>query len=214
MSYVEPLLLSSPIIAILRASTPEYLVAAADVLVAEGINTLEFPLTTPGVLDAISAARSRLGERAAVGAGTVLTGGHAASAIAAGAQFTVSPAVCSAATHQAVQLGVPAIPGAMTPTEVLACVSDGAFMVKLFPAVTLGPVFIQQIKAPLPSVRFVATGGVGLSQAPAYLAAGASSLGVGSPLLGNALETGDLEALRLRARAWVQALGIVAVPAA
>lgn len=210
MSHVEQLLCSSPVIAILRASTARHLVAAAVVLVDEGFTTLEFPLTTPGVLDAISAARELVGDRAAIGAGTVLTAADAAAAIGAGAQFTVSPAVCSAATRQAVSLGVPAIPGAMTPTEVLACVSDGAFMVKLFPAVTLGPSFIRQIKAPLPSVQFVATGGVGLPEAATYLAAGASALGVGSPLLGDALETGDLDALRQRARAWAGTLGMVA----
>lgn len=210
MSYVQSLLLASPVIAILRASTPQYLVSAAEVLVSEGITTLEFPLTTPGVLNAIAGARSLLGERAAVGAGTVLSATDASSAIAAGAQFTVSPAVCSQATRQAVSLGIPAIPGAMTPTEVLACVADGAFMVKLFPAVTLGPTFIKQIKAPLPGVRFVATGGVGLAEAHGYLTAGASSIGVGSPLLGDALETGDLDDLRRRARAWAQTLGMVA----
>lgn len=211
MSYVEPLLLSSPVIAILRASSAEHLVAAAEVLVSEGITTLEFPLTTPGVLGAIAGARALLGSRAAVGAGTVLSAEDASYAIAAGAQFTVSPAVCSAATREAAALGVPAIPGAMTPTEVLTCVADGAFMVKLFPAVTLGPTFIKQMKAPLPSVKFVATGGVGLAEASGYLDAGASSLGVGSPLIGDALETGDLAALRLRARAWADALGMVAV---
>lgn len=211
MSHVEELLLNSPVIAILRASTAEHLVAAAEVLVQEGITTLEFPLTTPGVFEAITAARTLLGERAAVGAGTVLTAADASAAIAAGAQFTVSPAVCSEATREAAARNIPAVPGAMTPTEVLACVADGAFMVKLFPAVTLGAGFIKQIKAPLPSVKFVATGGVGLNDAQAYLAAGASSLGVGSPLLGDALETGDLDALRLRARAWAQTLGMVRV---
>lgn len=209
MSYVETLLLSSPIIAILRASTSEHLVAAAEVLVSEGITTLEFPLTTPGVHEAIRAARALLGDRAAVGAGTVLSAQDAARAVGAGAQFTVSPAVCSEATREAVAQGVPAVPGAMTPTEVLSCVADGAFMVKLFPAVTLGPTFIKQIKAPLPSVKFVATGGVGLAEAHDFLAAGASSLGVGSPLLGDSLETGDLDSLRIRARAWAQALGLI-----
>lgn len=208
MSYVETLLLSSPIIAILRASTNEHLVAVAEVLVSEGITTLEFPLTTPGVHEALTEARALLGDRAAVGAGTVLSAQDAAGAVAAGAQFIVSPAVCSEATREAVAQRIPAVPGAMTPTEVLSCVADGAFMVKLFPAVTLGPTFIKQIKAPLPSVKFVATGGVGLTEARDFLTAGASSVGVGSPLLGDALETGDLDSLRIRARAWAQALGL------
>lgn len=206
MNYVETLLYSSRVIAILRSSSANHLVAAAQMLVHEGIRTLEFPLTTPGVYDAISEARALLGTEAAVGAGTVLSADDASRAVSAGAQFIVSPAVCSTATREAVSLGVPAIPGAMTPTEVLVCVSEGAFMVKLFPAVSLGPTFISQIKAPLPSVQFVATGGVGLADAQEYLAAGASALGVGSPLIGDALETGDLESLRARAKAWVQKL--------
>lgn len=202
MITATDLLDRSSLIAILRASTPDHLLSAASVLVGEGVTTLEFPLTTPGALDAITAARQVLGDRAAIGAGTVLTAADAAAAIGAGAQFTVSPAVCSAATREAGILGIPAIPGAMTPTEVLQCIEDGAHMVKLFPAVTLGPTFIKQITAPLPGIRFVATGGVGRDRAEEFLDAGASALGVGSPITGEFLESGDMEALRRLAQAW------------
>lgn len=128
--------------------------------------------------------------------------------VSAGAQFTVSPTVRSGATRAAVDRHVPAIAGAMTPTEVLACTADGAFMVKLFPAVTLGPGFIKQIKAPLPHIRFVATGGVGLAEAPC------TSTPVPPPWAwvhccwGIPWSPGDMDALRERARAWARVLNL------
>lgn len=192
-------------IAILRASGATHLSAAAETLFAEGFRVLEFPLTTPGALDAIRRARAEF-PAAVIGAGTVLTADDARAAIDAGAQVLVSPALCAAAMAVGVRAGVPTVPGAFTPTEILAAQAGGAALVKLFPAAVLGPRYLAAVRQPLPGVRIVPTGGVSLDNARAWFAAGAVALGLGGPLLGDSLDTGDLSALRASARAWVAAL--------
>ncbi|MGN6333173.1 MAG: bifunctional 4-hydroxy-2-oxoglutarate aldolase/2-dehydro-3-deoxy-phosphogluconate aldolase [Motilibacteraceae bacterium] len=196
---------STRIVAILRATEPTRLVPAAAVLVEQGIEVLEFPLTTPGALDAVASARAAL-PSALVGAGTVLCAADAERAFQAGAQFVVSPTVAPDVIELAVHHGAAALPGAFTPTEALDCVRRGASHVKLFPAAATSPEFVRQVLAPLPDVRFVPTGGVGLEAAARWLAAGAVGVGVGSPLLGDALETGRFAELAERARRWRAAL--------
>lgn len=195
-----------PAIAILRASTPRYLLPAAGVLVEEGFDVLEFPLTTPDALDAVAGARSELGDRAMVGAGTILDAAQARCAIDAGAQLLVSPALCPdvvAAGHAA---GIPVLPGALTATEILATLSAGATLTKLFPASIVGPDYLAALRQPLPGLRAVPTGGVSLTNAGGWLRAGAAALGLGSPLVADTLKTGDLVLLRNLARTWVRAI--------
>jgi 2-dehydro-3-deoxyphosphogluconate aldolase/(4S)-4-hydroxy-2-oxoglutarate aldolase len=194
------------VVAILRASAPTHLVDAAATLVGQGIDVLELPLTTPGALEAIASARERLGDSAFVGAGTVLTAAQARDAVAAGAQFLVSPATCLDVVAVAVEHGIVSLPGAFTATEVLACQQAGASHIKLFPASQATPGLLGQLFGPFPGLRFVPTGGVGLTDAPGWLSAGACAVGVGSPLVGDALETGDLDALAARAWAWREAV--------
>jgi len=202
---LESALRELPAIAILRATGAEHLVPAAEVLFAAGFRVLEFPLTTPGALDAIRQARAEL-PAAVVGAGTVLTAEDAHAAVDAGAQLLVSPALCAAAMAVGLQAGVPTVPGAFTPTEIVAAQAAGATLVKLFPATALGPRYLAALRQPLPDVRIVPTGGVSLDNAPAWLAAGAIALGLGGPLVGDSLDTGDLAALRASAHEWVAAL--------
>lgn len=199
---LESALRELPAIAILRAAAPQHLVPAAETLFAQGFRVLEFPLTTPGALEAIRHARAEL-PAAVVGAGTVLTADDAHAAMDAGAQLLVSPALCPSAMAVGRHAGVPTVPGAFTPTEIVAAHAAGATLVKLFPATVLGPRYLAALRQPLPDVRIVPTGGVALDNARAWLAVGATALGLGGPLVGDNLDTGDLAALRTSARDWV-----------
>jgi 2-dehydro-3-deoxyphosphogluconate aldolase / (4S)-4-hydroxy-2-oxoglutarate aldolase len=195
-----------PAIAILRASTGRYLVAAAEVLVEEGFRVLEFPLTTPNALAAVADARSVFGDRAVVGAGTILDAADAERAVVAGAQLLVSPALCPDVVAVGHGAGLPTLPGAFTATEILATVSAGATLTKLFPVNFVGPQYLAALRQPLPELRAVPTGGVSLVNAGGWLRAGAAALGLGSPLVADTIETGNLGLLRELARTWVRAI--------
>jgi 2-dehydro-3-deoxyphosphogluconate aldolase / (4S)-4-hydroxy-2-oxoglutarate aldolase len=193
----------APVVAILRARTATHFVAGAQALAEAGVRAVEVTLTTDGALDALRELRAaRPGLLA--GVGTVITPEEAAAAVEAGAQFLVAPCVRADTLAAATRLGVPMLPGAFTPTEVVAAVEHGAALVKLFPA-TLGPAYLKALRGPLPQVGFVPTGGIGTDAIRPFLDAGAVAVGLGSPLTGDSLETGDLEALTARAREAVAA---------
>jgi 2-dehydro-3-deoxyphosphogluconate aldolase/(4S)-4-hydroxy-2-oxoglutarate aldolase len=194
---------TTPVLAILRARSAARVVAAAGALADVGIRAVEVTLTTDGALDALARLRATRPDLLA-GAGTVITPEDAATAVQAGAQFLVAPCVQPDTMAAAARLGVPIIPGAFTPTEVVTAVEHGAALVKLFPA-TLGPAYLRALRGPLPEVGFVPTGGVGLDSIAAFLSAGAVAVGLGSPLTGDALETGNLDALADRGRQAVAA---------
>jgi 2-dehydro-3-deoxyphosphogluconate aldolase/(4S)-4-hydroxy-2-oxoglutarate aldolase len=176
--------------------------AMTEVLVEEGVRALEFTLTCAGALDAVSAAVEIAGDRAAVGAGTVLYE-HEVSAVAdAGAQFIVSPNVSPAVIAAAHERGMPALPGAFTPTEVQLAVDSGARLVKLFPAQPAGIAYLKALRGPLDKVSFVPTGGIGIGDIEPFLAAGAVAVALGSSLVRS---VDDLDGLRERARAAVAA---------
>jgi 2-dehydro-3-deoxyphosphogluconate aldolase/(4S)-4-hydroxy-2-oxoglutarate aldolase len=131
----------------------------------------------------------------------VLTAAEAQAAVEAGAAYLVTPGI-SAGAAEGVRLGVPVLVGALTPSEVVAAVELGATAVKLFPVAELGgPSYLRALRAPFPGVPFVPVGGVTLDAVPAYLGAGATAVGVGSPLTGDSGDGGSLDALRERARA-------------
>jgi 2-dehydro-3-deoxyphosphogluconate aldolase/(4S)-4-hydroxy-2-oxoglutarate aldolase len=178
------------------------LVAGALVLADEGVEALEFPLTSPGALDAISEAAGALDGQAMVGAGTVCNVDDARRAIDAGARFLVSPSVSVPVIEHAVAHDATALPGTFTPTEISVATAAGAELVKLFPAASHRPEFLRQLRVPLPHVGVVPTGGIALQAASEWLAAGAVALGIGTPLTGESLETGDFAGLRTRARTW------------
>jgi 2-dehydro-3-deoxyphosphogluconate aldolase/(4S)-4-hydroxy-2-oxoglutarate aldolase len=193
--------------AILRADQPTEVEAVARTLIEAGITCLELTLTIPGALDLLPRLREDLPAGVDLGVGTVTTAEQAAAAVEAGAGFLVCPTVSRTVLETAVARGCPCYPGAWTPTEVLTAWQAGATAVKLFPAATGGPAHLRRIRDPLPEVPLVPTGGVGLDEVEAYLAAGALAVGLGSPLVGDALAGGDLDALAGRAR---RALGAVA----
>ncbi|MEC3915900.1 bifunctional 4-hydroxy-2-oxoglutarate aldolase/2-dehydro-3-deoxy-phosphogluconate aldolase [Nocardia sp. CDC160] len=192
----DPLRPKVPVIAILRAPSAERFAEVAAVLQESGITAVEFTLNSAGALDAL---RECAGFAHPVGAGTVLTAADAARAVAAGAAYLITPAVIEEVIAEGRRLGVPVLSGALTPTEIHRAWTLGSSMVKVFPAAVGGPDYIKAVRAPLPDIPLVPTGGVGLREARAYLDAGAAALGIGSPLLGDACAGGDLDALRERA---------------
>lgn len=188
------------VFAILRAPGTSRLRPVLRTLFDAGIRTVELTMTTPGALDGMAVALEEAPPGAWVGMGTVLDREAAREAIRAGAGFVVSAVLDEGMIEACVEAGIPAIPGASTPTEMLRAWRLGATAVKVFPASVLGPGFIRQVLAPLPQLRLVATGGIGVEDAGEFLRAGAVAVGLGTPLLGDALSGGDLEALAGRCR--------------
>jgi 2-dehydro-3-deoxyphosphogluconate aldolase / (4S)-4-hydroxy-2-oxoglutarate aldolase len=192
------------LLAIVRGNDPDAALASLHVLADEGIDLIEVSLTTADALSVIRRAATEIGGSLAaggLGAGTVLTVADARAAVEAGASYLVTPGI-SAGAREGVRLGVPVLVGALTPSEVIAALELGATAVKLFPAAQLGgPPYLRALRAPFPDVPFVPVGGVSADTVPAYLAAGAAAVGVGSPLTGDSADGGDLLALAERARA-------------
>ncbi|GAB3435201.1 bifunctional 4-hydroxy-2-oxoglutarate aldolase/2-dehydro-3-deoxy-phosphogluconate aldolase [Phycicoccus ginsengisoli] len=194
------------VMAIIRGHDPDAAQASAMALFEEGIRFVEVALTTPSALDVLARVRAAAGPQVRLGAGTVLTAEDVDAALAAGADFVVTPAVAPS-VRAAAERGVPCAAGALTPTEALAARSAGAAVVKLFPASLGGPAYLKALRDPFPDLPFMAVGGVGIDAAPGYLAAGALAVGVGGPLVGDAASGGDLGALRARARRYAALSG-------
>lgn len=195
----------SGIVAILRARTADSFAAVADVLVDSGITALEVTLTSHGALDALAGLRRQLPATVAVGAGTVLTADEAKASVDAGAEFLVSPVLDAGLVAAS---SVPFYPGAFTPTEIYAAIQAGAPVVKVFPAGGLGPRYLRDLRGPLPGARVMPTGGIKIEDVADWLTAGATAVGLGSPLIGDAASGGDLRQLAARARQAVSAVAI------
>ena len=195
------------VLAIIRADGPDRALSCVRTLVDAGITALEISLTTPGGVEAIAKARSEYDPSILIGAGTVVTAAQADEVAAARAGFVVTPAITRGA-YRSVELGLPLLCGALTPTEVIAALDLGAIAVKIFPAKLHGPGYLSELRAPLPDAPLIAVGGIDAISAPKYLAAGALAVGVGSPLLGDAGTGGSLSELAIRASTFRTALNI------
>ena len=199
-------IVDSRLLAVLRAPTSDHLAEAARRLASCGIRCIEVTLTTPGALGVIEELAARRPNQAIIGAGTVVTRQQAQDAIAAGATYLLSPLFAPEVVEAGIANGVPVIPGAATPSEIAAAWRSGCAAVKVFPAASLGgPAFIRSVLDPLPDIALVPTGGIGEQDVPDYLHAGAVAVGVGSPLTGSSLSSGDLSDLEQRARAFLDA---------
>jgi 2-dehydro-3-deoxyphosphogluconate aldolase/(4S)-4-hydroxy-2-oxoglutarate aldolase len=196
-----------PVVAILRATDAGRFLEAGRVLYEGGVRAIEVTLTSAGALDAFGRLAEELPADAMLGVGTVRSAADAEAALTAGAAYLVAPDFRPEMVAFAVQRGIPVVPGALTPTEVAAAWAAGATAVKVFPVSAVGgPAYLKAVRAPLPEVPLVPTGGVGIDDIGAYLAAGAAAVGIGSPLLGDAGDPGgDLDALAGRARRAVAA---------
>jgi 2-dehydro-3-deoxyphosphogluconate aldolase/(4S)-4-hydroxy-2-oxoglutarate aldolase len=193
------------IMAIVRGTHAESALETIRILAAEGIGLIEVSLTSDRALDVITRARDELGPDTALGAGTVITTRDARDAYAAGAGFVVTPGIGDG-VRQARDLGLPLLVGALTPTEVIAALGAGADAVKLFPAGAMGGAkYLRALRAPFPDVPFVPVGGVDAESSRRYLESGALAVGVGSPLIGDAADSGDPDALRERIKAFLRA---------
>jgi len=203
---ITPQLADTGIVAILRADREEHLLAVTRTLAGAGIRCLELTMTTPGAVEALRRLRPQLDGEIALGMGSVTSAEQAAAVLDAGGDFLVSPGVCPAVARAAVAAGVSCYPGAFTPTEILNAWELGASAVKLFPAATGGPRHLRDLRGPLPQIPLIPTGGIAIEQIDDYLAAGAAAVGLGGPLIGDALDGGSLDALRDRARAALAAV--------
>lgn len=194
-------LTSGGVIPVIRAQSADEAAQAIAAIQKGGVSVLEITMTVPGAVELIREV-ARLAPQALVGAGTVLDPEGARACIDAGARFVVSPALNPLTIEACREAGVPVLPGALTPTEVVAAWRAGADLVKVFPANALGgPSYIRSLKAPLPQIPLVPTGGVNLQTAKDFIKAGASALGVGADLVDlQALRRGEAELISERAR--------------
>lgn len=194
------------LLAIVRGKDPAAAIQAALVLAESGIRLLEVSLVTTEAFRVIAEVVGRAPDGCVVGAGTVLSNDDVARAQEAGARFMVTPAVTESIAGSAAR-GIPVLAGALTPTEVVTAMRAGATAVKLFPAGLGGPAYLRALRDPLPGIPFVPVGGVDAALAVEYLACGAVAVGVGSPLIGDAAQGGDLDALRRRAATFLSVVG-------
>jgi 2-dehydro-3-deoxyphosphogluconate aldolase / (4S)-4-hydroxy-2-oxoglutarate aldolase len=196
-------ILHAGIIAVVRHRDAAPLPDALAALAAGGVIVGEVTLTVPDACGVIRTAKARHGDGVILGAGTVLSVADAAAAVAAGAQFIVSPTLNLPVIQWCKAHDILVMPGAFTPTEVLAAYDAGADVVKVFPAEVVGPAFFKALRGPLPHVKLMPTGGVDLTTAAAFLDAGAVCLGVGSQLVDpKLLAAGDFAELTRRAAAY------------
>lgn len=206
MSTVEKIL-EQKIVAIVRLENYDRAVEVARALVAGGINVLEYTLTGRGAMQAIEQVRNELGDTVTVGVGSVLQVYEANSAIDAGAQFVVTPALRRQVISTCVNRNVPVLSGGFTPTELLDAHEAGCELVKLFPAQLGGPRYLKDVLAPMPFLKLVPTGGIGVENAREYLNAGAVALGIGGNLISKkAVASGAFAEITNAARAIVVAL--------
>jgi 2-dehydro-3-deoxyphosphogluconate aldolase/(4S)-4-hydroxy-2-oxoglutarate aldolase len=193
------------IVPVLRASSAESAIAAAAAIEAGGVPVLEITMTVPGAIDVIRAVVKSSGARVLVGAGTVLDPETARACILAGAQFIVSPSLNVKTIELCRRYSVPVIPGALTPTEIIHAWEAGADVVKVFPCGAVGGAkYLAALRGPMPQIDLIPTGGVSLSNAAEFLAAGAFALGVGGDLVdSSALAQGRQEVIAENARKYV-----------
>ena len=178
------------IVPVVRASSADEARGAVDAICAGGIPIIEITMTVPDAVNIIRQVVRHCGPGVLTGAGTVVTAEQARMCLDAGAEFLVSPGFSEAVVETAAARGKVVIPGALTPTEVMAALGAGASVIKIFPCGSVGgPKYLKSLRAPFPELRFIPTGGVNISNAAEYIAAGAFALGVGADLV-------DLAALR------------------
>ena len=196
------------IVAIVRLddlSTAQHITEA---LVEGGIRVIEFTLTNPDAVKTIAAMRKTVDEAVAIGAGSVITVEQVRAVADAGAQFVVSPVSKQDVIAACLERNLPAMPGAFTPTEIQQAWEWGASVVKVFPANHLGKRYIKDVKAPLPHLRLMPTGGINVDNLCEFLDLGAFAVGVGSSLINNdAVADRDWNRLRKNAERYVQQLG-------
>ncbi len=192
------------IVAVVRSPDGDQLVEVCRALADGGVTVVEITMTVPKALDVVRQVRQALGDRLLLGAGTILDPETARAALLAGAEYLVAPALNLDVIRLCRRYDKLVMPGALTPTEILAAWEAGADIVKVFPAEVVGPAFFRAMRGPLPQIRLMPTGGVDLTTAAEFLKAGACCLGVGSHLVEpKAVAERDFDRIRELARQYV-----------
>jgi 2-dehydro-3-deoxyphosphogluconate aldolase/(4S)-4-hydroxy-2-oxoglutarate aldolase len=172
------------IVPIIRAPSAEVATKAARAILAAGIDVLEITMTVPNAIGLLRQLRDEIGKDVLLGAGTVLDADTARACIEAGAEFIVSPGFDPATIQATHALDKPCMPGVLTPTEVITAWKAGADMAKIFPCSALGGAsYLRALKAPLPQIKMLPTGGVDVTTAADFIKAGAAALGVGAAVV-------------------------------
>src|SRR3954449_2849075 len=190
-------ILDGGLVAVVRAESGERLVKVVRALAEGGVTAAEITFTVPDAIEVIGRVRRELGDAIVLGAGTVLDPETARAALLAGAEYIVAPILNVEVIRLCRRYDKVVMPGAFTPTEVVAAWEAGADVVKIFPADVGGPAYLKALRGPLPQVRMMPTGGVDLNTAEAFLKAGACCLGVGGSLVEpKAVASGDFGRIR------------------
>lgn len=194
------------IVPVVRAANADEAARAVDAVMAGGISIIEITMTVPNAVALISQLVPRYDGQAIIGAGTVLNATQARQCLDAGAAFLVSPGLSIPVLSLARERNMLAIPGALTPSEIMSAIDLGAPLIKIFPCGSMGgPKYLKSLKAPFPNAQFIPTGGVNLANAAEYLASGAYALGVGADLVDlTALRNGDTAKIIDNARQLVE----------
>ncbi|MBM7567713.1 bifunctional 4-hydroxy-2-oxoglutarate aldolase/2-dehydro-3-deoxy-phosphogluconate aldolase [Paenibacillus sacheonensis] len=207
MSAMLDRLQQEKIVAIFRGIEDQYADQAAEALLSGGITLMEITMNTAGAAGMINRWRDKYGSQAGIGAGTVLDLEMAKEAVAAGAQFLISPNLDESVVDYALKNNVSVWPGVMTPTEIVRAWKAGAEAVKVFPMATLGWKYLAEIRAPLDRIPMMATGGVDLDNIADYFKAGACAVGMGSKLVNlDWVRGGRFDLLTERARQFADAV--------
>lgn len=196
------------LVPVVRASSAEEAITVIDAIKAGGVPVLEITMTVPRAISVIEHVADRYGNAVIVGAGTVMDAETARTCILAGAQFIVSPSLNLDTIKMCHRYSIAVLPGALTPTEVVTAWQAGADIVKIFPCGAVGGAkYLRALKAPLPQVEMIPTGGVSLTTAADFIQAGACALGVGADLVDlKAIRNGEAEKVTETARAYVTAI--------
>ncbi|MBI5834918.1 MAG: bifunctional 4-hydroxy-2-oxoglutarate aldolase/2-dehydro-3-deoxy-phosphogluconate aldolase [Armatimonadetes bacterium] len=205
---VQAQILNVGLVPIIRIDSAETAKHIAEAILRGGIPCLEVTLTTPGALRVIAELRAEYGDRFCIGAGTVLDPESARAAIDAGASFIVSPNTRRETLELCRRYGIVSLPGALTPTEIVTAWEQGADLVKVFPVDNMGGAkYIKALKAPLPQIDLVPTGGIDLDNVAEHIRAGASAVAVGSSLMvGRLIAARDWDGIAALATRFVDAV--------
>lgn len=196
------------IVPVIRAASAVHATRAVEAIQQAGITVIEITMTVPNAIAVIEAVARECSEDILVGAGTVLSADQAKACIDAGAQFIVSPGLSIPVVSTTLASGRLAIPGALSPTELMSATTAGAKVVKIFPAGSVGgPKYLKSLLAPFPDAALIPTGGVSLSNAAEYISAGAFAIGIGSELVdAAALRDGNLKKITDTARTLMESV--------
>lgn len=202
-------ILQRKVVAVIRMKNPEQLLKVITAIMKGGVTGIELTMTIPNAIQSIETAAKEFGDEILLGVGSVISPSVAIDAINAGAKFVVSPIYKPEIVSTVISQNLVVIPGGFTPTEIQTAYEQGADFVKIFPADKLGMSFIKSIKAPLPHLKVIPTGGVTLDNAIDWINNGASAVGIGTALVDNkAIESGNFNQLTDNAKKLCANLGI------